>query len=119
MYTVYKPYRIAKENHFNLLFYNMCFPFFQRILNKNSSNKNIKNAFASGTNSLLRLWKFTGVASYGALGHVPPRLLTIINFAVNFRDAHSLATTLCGCVSEHIIYVVFCDSSCGSSVAAT
>jgi len=32
------------------------------------------------------------------------------------RAAQSLTATLCGCLSKHI---VFCDTSCGSSVAAT
>jgi len=42
----------------------------------------------------------TGVANYGTLGHLPPRLSTI--FLVNFRAAQNLSATLCGCLSKHL-----------------
>jgi len=48
---------------------------------------------------------------------VPPRLPTIYFCSVNFRAAQSLRPTSCGCLFKHIS--IFCDSSCGSSVAAT
>jgi len=57
---------------------------------------------------------YIGVASYGALGHVPSSTCNNFIFSVNFTARQrSLTATLPGCL------LVFCDSSCGSSVAAT
>jgi len=46
----------------------------------------------------------------------PPRIPTVQFFSVNFRAAQSLTATLCGFCPNKF---VFCDCSCGSSVAAT
>jgi len=57
-----------------------------------------------------------GVAGYGALGHVPPRLPTIYFFQFTL-ELHKVRQQLCAVASPNIF--VFCDSNCGSSVAAT
>ena len=55
----------------------------------------------------------TGVASYGGSGARAPSTSNNLIFSVNFRAAQRL----CAVASPNIF--VFCDSSCGSYVAAT
>ena len=43
-----------------------------------------------------------GVATYGAVGHVPLDFKQFNFFSVNFRAAQSLTSTLRGCLSKHI-----------------
>jgi len=54
-----------------------------------------------------------GIASYGALEYVPPTTFSNLIFPVNFRLEQSLTVISC------FACLVFCDSSCGSLVAAT
>jgi len=44
----------------------------------------------------------TGVASYGALGHVLPSTSSNYFFPVHFTAAQILTATLCGCLYKHI-----------------
>jgi len=58
----------------------------------------------------------TGVASYRELGYLLPR------GALTLEESSApvpVTAASCGCLCKRRLLFVFCDSSCGSSVAAT